>query len=77
MLQGEPELGFDPVRVHLTERTEGLVKESRVNYAKLTTVEHNFRVYFIGYVDPDDFEHIVMPAVDYCWHKKKRHNHRD
>jgi hypothetical protein len=74
-LPGEPRLGFDPVRAHLSERTEQLVKESRVNYAKLTTVEHNFPVHFIGRVHPDDFKHIVVPAVDYCWEKKNRHNY--
>ncbi|KAG7284002.1 hypothetical protein NEMBOFW57_010360 [Staphylotrichum longicolle] len=70
MLPGEPQLGFDPVRVILRERTEQLVKESRVNYAKLQTVEHNFRVYFIGRVDPEDFRKIVIPAVDRCWGSK-------
>ncbi|KAK4148240.1 uncharacterized protein C8A04DRAFT_24041 [Dichotomopilus funicola] len=71
-LPGEPQLGFPPVRVELYERTEQLVKESRVNYAKLTTVEHNFRVLFIGRVLPDDFENIVIQAIDVCWGKKKR-----
>ena len=73
MLPGEPRLGFDPVRVHLREKTEQLIKESRVNYAKLQTVEHNFRVFFIGKVDADDFANIVRPAVDICWGNKWRH----
>jgi hypothetical protein len=73
MLEGEPQLGFDPVCVNLYERTERLVKESRVNYAKLTTIEHNFPVFFIGSIDPADFHNIVRPAVDICWEKKKRH----
>ncbi|KAL2167272.1 hypothetical protein VTG60DRAFT_1467 [Thermothelomyces hinnuleus] len=72
MLPGEPQLGFSPVRVRLSERTEKLVKESRVNYAKLTTIEHNFRVFFIGSVEPDDFQNIVIPAVDTCWERKRR-----
>lgn len=71
-VEGEPQLGFPPVRVELYERTEKLDKESRVNYAKLTTVEHNFRVYFIGRVVQDDFYRIVSPAVDQCWSRKKR-----
>jgi hypothetical protein len=74
MLPGEPELGFEPVRALLSDRTAQLVKESRVNYAKLTTVEHSVPVYFIGAVHPDDFKHIVVPAVDYCWETKKRKN---
>ncbi|KAL2175104.1 uncharacterized protein P884DRAFT_206941 [Thermothelomyces heterothallicus CBS 202.75] len=72
MLPGEPQLGFSPVRVRLYEKTEKLVKESRVNYAKLTTIEHNFRVFFIGSVEQDDFQNIVIPAVDTCWERKRR-----
>lgn len=72
MLPNEPELGFRPVAVHIYERTEKLRKESRVNYAKLTTIEHNFRVFFIGSVEPEDFHNIVLPAVDTCWSNKKR-----
>ncbi len=56
----------------LDERSEILVKESRVNYAKLRTVKHNVPVLFIGRVVPKDFERIVTPAVDYCWEKKKK-----
>lgn len=74
MLAGEPKLGFDPVRVNLYEKAEQLVDESRVNYAKLTTIEHNFRVFFIGSVHPSDFHNIVMPAIDTCWERKRRHN---
>ncbi|KAL2256129.1 hypothetical protein VTK26DRAFT_2141 [Humicola hyalothermophila] len=75
LVDGEPELGFPPVRVDLYEKTEKLDKESRVNYSKLTTIEHNFRVFFIGRVVPEDFKKIVSPAVDICWNKKRRHNH--
>lgn len=75
MVEGEPKLGFQPVRVELYERTEKLDKESRVNYAKLTTVEHNFRVFFIGRIVPEDFNRIVGPAVEECWNRKRRHNH--
>jgi len=72
LLPGEPNLGFAPVRAILREKTEQLAKESRVNYAKLQTVEHNFRVCFIGKVDADDFRNIVRPAVDICWSRKRR-----
>lgn len=47
MLDGEPKLGFAPVRVDMTEDGEKLSKESRVNYSKLVTIEHNVKV-FIG-----------------------------
>ena len=75
MLPGEPDLGFEAVKVHLNERTEQLVKESRVNYAKLTTIEHNFPVLFIGRIDPGDFRNIVRPAVDTCWQRKRHNNY--
>ncbi|KAK4106355.1 hypothetical protein N658DRAFT_414743 [Parathielavia hyrcaniae] len=74
MLPGEPKLGFDPVRVCLRDPSEIISKESRINYAKLTTVEHNFTVNFIGTVDTDDFRDIVKPAVDSCWARKRRHD---
>ena len=73
MIAGEPELGFEPVRVHLYERTERLSKETRVNYAKLTCIEHDLKVFFIGSVDPGDFNRVVRPAVDTCWEKSARH----
>jgi hypothetical protein len=72
LLAREPQLGFSPVRVDLYERSERLVKESRVNYSKLVTVQHNFKVFFIGRVVEEDFQSIVIPAVDQCWQKKKR-----
>ncbi|KAK0674058.1 hypothetical protein QBC41DRAFT_352197 [Cercophora samala] len=71
-LPGEPDLGFEPVRLELTELTEKLDKESRVNYAKLVTIEHNYRVFFIGRIASSDFINIVTPAVDYCWNNKHR-----
>ncbi|KXX77374.1 hypothetical protein MMYC01_206903 [Madurella mycetomatis] len=74
MVDGEPKLGFHPVRVDLYEKSEKLDKESRVNYAKLTTVEHNFRVFFIGRIVREDFESIVTPAIDQCWNRKRRHH---
>ncbi|KAK4227063.1 hypothetical protein QBC38DRAFT_364942 [Podospora fimiseda] len=73
-LHMEPELGFPPARVELFERTEKLDKESRVNYSKLVTIEHNYRVFFIGRIHPGDFVNIVSPAVDTCWGKKRRHH---
>ncbi|GAB1314872.1 hypothetical protein MFIFM68171_05082 [Madurella fahalii] len=74
MVEGEPKLGFYPVRVELYEKSEKLDKESRVNYAKLTTVEHNFRVFFIGRIVREDFDQIVSPAVEECWFRKRRHH---
>ncbi|KAJ6779345.1 hypothetical protein PWT90_04283 [Aphanocladium album] len=75
-LDGEPSLGFSPVRVEMTEEGEKISRESRVNYSKLVTVEHNVKVFFIGHVYPSDWQ-IVGDAVNYCWnkkiHQKQRH----
>ncbi|KAK0720386.1 hypothetical protein B0H67DRAFT_485873, partial [Lasiosphaeris hirsuta] len=68
-LRNEPTMGFAPVRLHLEDSTEKLAKESRVNYAKLVTVEHNVKVFFIGTII--DF-HVVNAAVDRCWILKNR-----
>lgn len=73
MIAGEPELGFEPVRVHLYERRERLAKESRVNYAKLTYIEYGLEVLFIGSADPGDFDRVSRPAIDICWAKSTRY----
>ncbi|KAK3900581.1 hypothetical protein C8A05DRAFT_17127, partial [Staphylotrichum tortipilum] len=57
------DLGFPPVRAVLDDRTEILVKEARVNYVKLQTVEHNVPLLFIGRVVPEDFERIVSRVL--------------
>lgn len=76
LLSGEPKLGFAPAKVDITMEGEKLSKESRVNYSKLVTVEHNVKVFFIGNVTPSDWE-IVSEAVNRCWeekiHHKKKH----
>ncbi|OAA45181.1 hypothetical protein BBO_03759 [Beauveria brongniartii RCEF 3172] len=75
-LDGEPSLGFSPVRVEMTEEGERISRESRVNYSKLVTVEHNVKVFFIGHVYASDWQ-IVGDAVNHCWnkkiHQKQRH----
>ncbi|KAK0651749.1 hypothetical protein B0T16DRAFT_323889, partial [Cercophora newfieldiana] len=78
LLRGEPPLGFPPVRLQLDYPTEKLSMESRVNYSKLVTIEHNVKVFFIGRVYQDDFR-VVDQAVDRCWSEKNRNTdgHRD
>ncbi len=71
MLDGEPKLGFAPVKMRFTPSDEKLARESRVNYSKLVTIEHNVKVFFIGQVLQSDLP-IVSEAVDKCW-KEKRH----
>ncbi|KAF4994050.1 hypothetical protein FGRMN_6084 [Fusarium graminum] len=72
-LHNEPTLGFPPVRVHIYEPGERISPESRVNYAKLTTVEHNVKVLFIGRVVNSDYD-IVTHAVNSSWAKKMHTN---
>ncbi|KAF4982042.1 hypothetical protein FZEAL_2292 [Fusarium zealandicum] len=72
LLSGEPDLGFSPIRVEIYEHGERISKESRVNYSKLITVEHNVKVLFVGRVAPNDWE-TVYDAVNACWHNKIRH----
>lgn len=66
MLPGEPPLGFDPAAIVLTEATEKITKDSRVNYSQLMTVQHNVKIFIIGYTDQDSFQ-IVRAAVDHCF----------
>ncbi len=49
--------------------TEKLAPESRVNYSKLVTVEHNVKVYFIGRIVAGDMD-TVDSAVDQCLNGK-------
>ncbi|KAL4726730.1 hypothetical protein ACLX1H_005620 [Fusarium chlamydosporum] len=73
-LSNEPKLGFPPVRVHIYEQGERISKESRVNYSKLTTVEHNVKVLFIGRVVGSDWN-VVTEAVETSW-ANKMHTHK-
>jgi len=75
-LHREPDLGFKPIRATMTEPLETLAKESRVNYSKPSTIEHNSLVWFIGRVHPDDF-HIVSRAYNKCWAKKDARHRRN
>jgi hypothetical protein len=74
LLPGEPSLGYRPVAVDMTCR-ELLARESRINYAKLQTIEHNVRVIFIGAISNAEFEY-VRRAADDCWEKRQASNSR-
>lgn len=71
LLPNEPNLGFAPIRLQMAAANEHISGESRVNYSKLVTVEHNVKVFFIGRVSFDDWP-IVQSAVDHCWEAKNR-----
>ncbi|KAH7305583.1 hypothetical protein B0I35DRAFT_362164, partial [Stachybotrys elegans] len=74
-LTGEPKLGFRPVGMTILAEGEILKRESRVNYSKLVTVEHNIKVCFIGSIVSSDMD-AVLDAVTTCWaakmHRRKR-----
>ncbi|KAI1768715.1 hypothetical protein GGR53DRAFT_462102 [Hypoxylon sp. FL1150] len=75
LMKNEPELGFSPVALHVYADGEKLAKESRVNYSKLVTIEHNVKVFFIGSITGSDFEN-VRYAVNDCWDKKMHRSSR-
>ncbi|KAI0552529.1 hypothetical protein F4679DRAFT_592091 [Xylaria curta] len=69
LLKNEPDLGFDPVPLEIYAEGETLARESRVNYSKLVTIEHNVKVFFIGRI-PYPYFDSVSYAVDKCWNDK-------
>ncbi|GAW16820.1 hypothetical protein ANO14919_062590 [Xylariales sp. No.14919] len=79
LLKNEPELGFDPVPLEIYAEGETLARESRVNYSKLVTIEHNVKVFFIGRI-PYPYSDRVSRAVDKCWsdkmHKSSKRSRR-
>jgi hypothetical protein len=50
LLKGEYNLGHDPIRVEPKTPRDKLEADSRINFAKIYTVEHNVKVFFIGKV---------------------------
>ncbi|RYP02847.1 hypothetical protein DL764_005567 [Monosporascus ibericus] len=70
LLKKEPELGFEPVALEIYAPNEKLQLESRVNYSKLVTIEHNVKVFFIGRVAQQHLDY-VQNAVNECWSKKR------
>jgi hypothetical protein len=76
LVKGEDKLGFKPVAMAMDIPGEKIAKESRVNYAKLVTIEHNVKVFFIGRIIERDFP-TVQRAVNHCWERKmKQQKHR-
>ena len=47
-LHGEESLGKGPIQVEPRTPRDKLEPESRINYAKIYTVEHNVKVLFVG-----------------------------
>jgi hypothetical protein len=61
-LPGEDKLIKKAVRVNNTSEKDRLAEESRVNYSKLYTIEHNIKVSFIGKIH-DDSKHVFFTEV--------------
>ncbi|KFA80037.1 hypothetical protein S40288_01818 [Stachybotrys chartarum IBT 40288] len=70
LLKGEPQMGFRPVKAHMFEDGERLTNACRVNYSAISTIEHSWRVLFIGRIASDDDLEIFSEAVNICWERK-------
>ncbi|KAI0396158.1 hypothetical protein F5Y17DRAFT_473229 [Xylariaceae sp. FL0594] len=71
--RGEPQLGFRPVPLRIYAEGETLAAESRVNYSKFRSIEHNLKVFFIGQV-PEKYLRVASDAVDRCWADTQKHS---
>lgn len=61
-MPGEPQLGFKPVAVDITDPREKLRATSRFDYYTYFTVEHNSKVVIIGHVISEDLESFLEAA---------------
>jgi hypothetical protein len=50
---GEPEMTKKPIEVDLSEDADNLSSASRINFAKVTTVEHNVRAMAVALISKD------------------------
>lgn len=79
LLNDEPELGVAPIRLVVNSNLQGsekLAPESRVNYGKHITVEHNNPVHIIGKINQEDLETLEQ-AVDTLWKERVRDRKQD
>ncbi|KAH6682503.1 hypothetical protein B0J14DRAFT_123834 [Halenospora varia] len=61
--------GSEPIRIQPISPREKLVPTSLINYAKIYTVEHNVKVFFIGSIH-EESRHTFRGEVDYAWSRK-------
>jgi hypothetical protein len=71
LLEGEAELRLRPIRVIPKTPRDKLEEQSRINYAKIYTVEHNVKVHFTGQVDKQDENRLIVD-FDATWQKKRQ-----
>lgn len=84
VLEGEPRLGYPPIRAHMFEPSETLTMSSRVDYSRFQSIQHNIPVWFLGEVDEEDYKNVVLPSIDDIWRRggksesrRTKHSHRD
>lgn len=69
-LKGES-LALKPIKVKPKTPRDKLQPQSRINYAKIYTVEHNVKVFFIGEIS-DSSKRRFMTDFDVVWVKKRK-----
>lgn len=79
LLATEPDLGVAPIRLVIKQNLQGierLAPESRINYSKQVTIEHNSPVFIIGHIHADDLA-ILEDGADSMWEKRVRDRRKD
>jgi hypothetical protein len=70
-LLGEPFLVRGPIQVLPKTSRDRLARESRINYAKIYTVEHNVKVAFVGQISEGSKRQFVLD-FDSVWASKTK-----
>jgi hypothetical protein len=70
---GEEHLSKGPIEMIPKSPRDKLDRASRINYAKIYTVEHNVKVCFIGRIAPDS-ERRFITDFDDTWNSKRQIN---
>jgi len=70
LLQGEMDLDKDPIEVEPKTPRDTLEVGSRINYAKIYTVEHNVKVHFVGRIAPDSQRRFISDYDATCTRKR-------
>jgi hypothetical protein len=60
-----------PIRIVPKTHRDKLDSESRINYAKVYTVEHNVKVWFIGEIAPE-LKRTLITDFDAAWYAKRQ-----
>lgn len=64
LANNEPALGYAPIMMVPASTSEKLSWQSRINYAKPHTIEHNVHVKFIGHIDESHRSFILANMFD-------------